>query len=57
MSPRTPPQRLPRLRYALRHPADVLDRSGVPLWLALTVATFVMAVAGCLVSIYITALS
>ncbi|WP_327303006.1 hypothetical protein OG730_04910 [Streptomyces sp. NBC_01298] len=50
-------RRLPRLRYALRHPADVLDRSGVSLWLAALVLTFTASVLGGLVLLYFTRLS
>lgn len=45
-------RRLPRLRYAVRHPVDVLERSGVSFWLAGTVLLFTAAVIGGLVLVY-----
>ncbi|WP_405444653.1 hypothetical protein [Streptomyces erythrochromogenes] len=52
-----PDRRLPRLRYAVRHPVDVLERSGVSLWLAAVILAFVAAVIGWLALTYFLYLS
>ncbi|WP_328965635.1 hypothetical protein [Streptomyces virginiae] len=50
-------RRLPRLRYAVRHPVDVLERSGVSVWLASVILTFVAVVIGWLTLTYFLYLS
>lgn len=54
---RTPARRLPRLRYAVRNPVHVLERSGVSLRLVSVVLAFVAAVIGWLASAFFTRLS
>ncbi|GAA2694093.1 hypothetical protein [Streptomyces lunalinharesii] len=43
----------PRLRWALRHPAQAVDRQGIPPWLAAVVILVTGPVFGWLVTVYL----